>query len=71
MNQPPAVDAGPDAAVVLPASASLDGSVTDDGLPDPPANVTTAWSKTSGPGTVTFADATAVDTAASVSGTRV
>ncbi len=40
----------------------LDATVTDDGLPDPPAAVTTTWSKVSGPGTVTFDDASAVDT---------
>jgi hypothetical protein len=68
-NQPPAVDAGPDLAVTLPAAASLDGTVTDDGLPDPPGAITTAWSLVSGPGTVTFADPNAVDTTASFSGT--
>jgi hypothetical protein len=68
-NQPPAVDAGPDQAVTLPAAASLDGTVTDDGLPDPPAAVTTTWSQVSGSGTVTFADPNTVDTTASFSGT--
>ena len=34
MNQAPAVDAGPDATITLPANAVvLRGSVTDDGLP--------------------------------------
>ena len=32
-NQAPVVGAGPDSAVTVPASASLDGTVTDDGLP--------------------------------------
>jgi len=68
-NQPPGVDAGPDLAVTLPAAASLDGTVTDDGLPEPPGAVTTTWSQVSGPGTVTFADPNAVDTTASFSGT--
>lgn len=67
-NQPPSADAGPDLAVTLPAAASLDGTVTDDGLPAPPA-LTTTWSLVSGPGTVTFADPNAVDTTASFSGT--
>jgi PKD repeat protein len=66
-NQPPAVDAGLDQTITLPAAASLDGTVTDDGLPTPPGAVTTSWSLVSGPGTVTFGDAAAVDTTASIS----
>jgi hypothetical protein len=65
--QPPVVDAGPNQTVTLPASAALDGTVTDDGKPNPPAAVTTQWAKESGPGTVTFGDASAVDTTASFS----
>jgi VWFA-related protein len=67
-NRPPAVDAGPPQAVTLPAAASLDGTVTDDGLPSPPGVVLTTWSQVSGPGTVTFADPNAVDTTATFSG---
>jgi hypothetical protein len=66
-NQPPSVDAGLDQEITLPADAILDGTVTDDGLPDPPATVTYSWSKLSGPGLVTFADSSAVDTTASFS----
>ena len=66
-NRPPAVDAGPDQAVTLPAAASLDGTVTDDGLPNPPGQMTTTWSRFSGPGAVTFANPKAVDTTASFS----
>ncbi len=66
-NQAPSVSAGPDLGVTLPATAALDGTVTDDGLPDPPAAVTTTWSQVSGPGTVTFVDPAAVDTTASFS----
>jgi hypothetical protein len=53
--------------------ASLDGTVTDDGLPNPPATVATIWTKVSGPGTVSFANASAIDTTASftLSGTYV
>ncbi len=64
---PPAVDAGPDQFVSLPDSAMLDGTVTDDGLPDPPGAVFTNWRQVDGPGLVTFADANAVDTAADFS----
>jgi hypothetical protein len=66
-NQAPVVDAGPDQTVTLPASAALDGTVSDDGLPSPPGAVTTQWALQSGPGTVTFGDASAVDTTASFS----
>jgi uncharacterized protein YjiK len=63
-NNPPSVDAGPDQSVVLPASATLDATVTDDGLPNPPGVVTTLWSQVSGPGPVRFGDPNAVDTTA-------
>ncbi len=55
-NQPPVVTAGPDQTVTLPAAAALNGSVTDDGLPAGSV-LTSTWTKVSGPGTVTFADA--------------
>ena len=32
----PVVDAGPDQTITLPSSANLNGTVTDDGLPNPP-----------------------------------
>ena len=50
-------------------SINLDGTVTDDGLPNPPAAVVTTWTKQSGPGTVTFGNASAVDTSATFSAT--
>ncbi|MCI0637044.1 MAG: hypothetical protein L0206_24475, partial [Actinobacteria bacterium] len=64
-NLPPTVDAGSDQAVTLPASASLDGTVSDDGNPVPPS-LTTSWTQVSGPSTVTFGNPNAVDTTASV-----
>ena len=63
-NAAPVVDAGPDVAVTRPTAAALAGSVTDDGLPNPPGLVTDVWSKVSGPGTVAFADASAASTTA-------
>ena len=67
VNQAPAVNAGPDRAIALPAtSLSLAGSVSDDGLP-PGAAVTAAWSLVSGPGAVAFADANAAATSATFS----
>jgi VWFA-related protein len=68
-NRPPAVNAGTDQAVALSATALLNGTVTDDGLPNPPGAVATTWSKVSGPvGTVNFGDPNAVDTTADFSG---
>jgi hypothetical protein len=67
-NQAPVVDAGLDQAITLPNNVvNLDGTVTDDGLPNPPAAVTTTWSMVSGPGTVTFGNIYAVDTTATFS----
>ena len=66
-NLPPVTTAGPDQAITLPAAANLNGTVTDDGLPDPPMALAPQWSKVSGPGTVTFGDANALDTTASFS----
>ena len=67
MNQPPVVSAGSDQSIALPASATLSGTATDDGLPNPPSAMTTTWTKVSGPGTVTFGNANALNTTASFS----
>jgi len=66
-NKAPVVNAGPDQTITLPASANLAGTATDDGLPNPPAKVTTTWSKVSGSGTVTFGNAAALSTTATFS----
>lgn len=66
-NRRPSVDAGPTQAIVLPAVASLDGTVSDDGQPDPPAALTTTWSVVSGPGPVIFGNENAIDTTATFS----
>jgi K319-like protein len=67
-NDPPVVNAGPDKTIYLPDNdANVDGTVTDDGLPSSPGFVTTIWSMVSGPGTVTFGDASLVDTTATFS----
>ncbi len=65
-NQAPTVDAGPDQSLTLPDGATLAGTVNDDGLPTG-ATVTSTWTKVSGPGTVTFADATKPATTATFS----
>ena len=65
-NQAPEVSAGPDQAVTLPNAATLAAVVTDDGLPAG-STLTISWSAVSGPGTVTFGDASAASTTASFS----
>ena len=58
-NTAPVVDAGPDQTITRPDdTADLEGTVTDDGLPDPPGAVEVEWQKLSGPGDVTFGDPT-------------
>jgi RHS repeat-associated protein len=67
-NTVPTVDAGPDQRLVHPQRAAvLDGTATDDG--QPLGQLTTRWSVVQRPtgATVTFADATAVDTTATFS----
>lgn len=65
VNRAPTVSTGPDQSITLPASAALDGSVSDDGRPDPTPAV--AWSKVSGPGTVAFSAPSSEDTSATFS----
>ncbi len=70
-NRPPVVNAGTDQVVTLPAAANLDATVTDADIPT--SALAVQWTKVSGPGTVAFGNATAVDTTAacSVAGTYV
>ncbi|MFY0564561.1 PKD domain-containing protein [Archangium lansingense] len=53
VNQPPQVVAGANQAITLPGTATLAGSVQDDGLPEG-GTLAAQWTKVSGPGTVTF-----------------
>jgi hypothetical protein len=66
-NLAPVVSAGTDQTITFPAGATLVGSATDDGLPDPPAALTCTWTKVSGPGTVTFGDTSDPTTTATFS----
>jgi hypothetical protein len=66
VNLPPSVNAGPDQTITLSETPALNGTVTDDGLPLGGA-LSYTWSKVSGPGTVTFADAHATVTIATFS----
>lgn len=64
-NSSPWVNAGPDQQVAF--IANLHGTVSDDGLPNPPGNIEVSWYKVSGPGTVTFDDENALDVNAAFS----
>jgi len=70
-NQPPIVSAGDDQTIIASGAADLQGTVTDDGLPASPGNLTITWSKLTGPGTVTFANASSAQTTATFSTTGV
>ena len=63
-NQAPVIDAGSDDLIILPVdTVTLDGTVTDDGLPS--GVLTTVWSQISGPANqVEFYDADAIQTTA-------
>ncbi len=67
VNQAPQVNAGANQTITLPALANLGASATDDGLPNPPGALSFLWSQVSGPGTVTFGNATVLNTTASFS----
>src|SRR5439155_316929 len=62
VNDPPAVNAGPDLNVTLPAPATLAGTAVDID-----SALTITWSKSSGPGTVTFANSSSAATTATFS----
>ncbi len=62
-NEAPSVDAGADHTIFVSGTVQLDADIQDDGLPS--GTVTSLWTKTNGPGTASFDDPTAVDTAVS------
>jgi hypothetical protein len=66
-NAAPVVNAGSNQTITFPAVATLVGSATDDGNPDPPDTLTITWSKVSGPGSVTFGDTSDPTTTATFS----
>src|SRR6185295_8345053 len=59
-NTAPLVNAGSNQTITLPAAANLSGTASDDGLPN--NTLLTTWSKIGGAGTVTFANASALNT---------
>ena len=67
-NYAPKVDAGSYQSLLWPDNtAQLDGTVSDDGKPADPCEVTITWSQLSGPGTVQFSDTTIEDPTATFS----
>lgn len=63
-NRAPTVRATANARCALRAACLLQGTVTDDGLPNPPGIVTSRWSMLSGPMAPMFGDASAPSTTA-------
>jgi len=55
-NTPPIVSAGFDVSALMREAVLLEGSVQDDGLPDPPGETTVQWSTVEGPGNASFSD---------------
>jgi hypothetical protein len=71
VNEPPNVEAGHEQTLILPADGepvivTLSGTVMDDGLPDPPAQLTTLWEKIEGPEGIEFAEEAAMETTVSI-----
>ena len=68
VNHRPTADVGADLDITMPEdTVTLEGTVDDDGEPNPPGALTVSWSKISGPGTVTFGDPAAAQTTATFS----
>jgi beta-galactosidase len=66
-NFAPIVNAGTNQTIILPAPATLLGTASDDGKPNPPGALTFSWSELSGPGSVDFSPPNALATAATFS----
>jgi len=64
-NQPPAVTAGPDQTVTLPATVSLTGTAKDDGKPS--GVLTYSWRLASGPAAAAFSAPSALSTTVTLS----
>jgi hypothetical protein len=67
VNAAPIVIAGGDTSVRMPGSVSLEGTVFDDGVAPGNMTPTVAWSKVSGPGTVSFTQPQQAETSATFS----
>ncbi len=67
VNSSPVVNAGNDQNSNFGDTVNLVGAAADDGLPIPPGMLTTLWTQESGDGTVTFGNASELDTTAGFS----
>jgi N-acetylneuraminic acid mutarotase len=65
LNLGPKASAGPDQTIVLPSTATLSRTASDDGLPA--GTLSYSWREINGPGTVTFAGTSTSDTLATFS----
>jgi len=65
VNQSPVANAGTEQTITWPATASLAGTISDDGLPN--GQLTVSWHKVTGPGAVTFTPVDQPTTTASFS----
>ena len=65
-NTAPAVDAGPDQSIQLPATVTLTAAVADDGLPIG-STLSVVWTQLGGAGTVTFGNSNAASITAAFS----
>ena len=61
------VSAGADQNLTSPGTTTLTGTATDDGNPVPPGPLTTTWSLSTGPASVTFSAPNAPSTSATFS----
>ena len=50
----------------MPVSVQLSGTASDDGLPNPPGELSHMWSQVSGPSMVEWSDKTALDTTVTI-----
>jgi hypothetical protein len=66
-NIAPVARAGTNLTVLWPAAANLNGTVSDDGKPNPPGALTLTWFPVSGPGQVFFANPHSAVTSATFS----
>lgn len=67
VNQAPNVYAGSNQTVAVTALVSLNGYAYDDGNPFPPSTISVEWTKVSGPGDVSFSNASSAGSKAAFS----
>jgi uncharacterized protein YjiK len=66
-NNPPEVSTAADQTIILPEIVNLNGTVSDDGIPDPPGAVDAFWASVQGPGKVNIDNVASLNTTATFS----